>query len=62
LENPTLWRAIFERAGLLDRDHEPLGRGEVYRWKESGELAYEHRATIDYLIRNGNYEITITES
>ena len=51
---------------------EDLGDGRVttwnhqaFRWKESGELAYERHATIDYLIRDGKiarYEITITES
>lgn len=38
---------------------------QVFRWKESGELAYERHATIDYLIRDGKitrYEITISES
>jgi ketosteroid isomerase-like protein len=38
---------------------------QVFRWKESGELAYERHATITYLIRDGKiarYEITITES
>lgn len=37
---------------------------QVFRWKESGELAYERHAT-EYLIREGKiarYEITITES
>ena len=38
---------------------------QVFRWKESGELAYERHATIEYLIRDGKiarYEATITES
>jgi ketosteroid isomerase-like protein len=38
---------------------------QVFRWKESGELAFERHATIDYVIRDGKiarYEITMTES
>lgn len=38
---------------------------QVFRWKESGEVAYERHATIAYVIRDGKiarYEITITES
>ena len=51
---------------------EDLGEGrvttwnhQVFRWKESGEVAYERHTTIDYVIRDGKiarYEITITES
>ena len=51
---------------------EDLGDGQVrtwnhqvFRWKDSADLAYERHATIDYLIRDGKiarYEITITES
>src|SRR5262245_7667425 len=49
----------------LDLDFDPgeledLGEGrvgatnhQVFRWKESGELAYERRARIEYLIRDG---------
>jgi len=38
---------------------------QIFRWKESGELAYERRATIDYTIRDGKitrYEVTMSES
>ena len=38
---------------------------QVFLWKESGELAYERHATIEYVIRDGKiarYEMTITES
>lgn len=50
---------------------EDLGGGRVsavnhhvFRWKETGELAYERRARIDYTIRDGlivRYEATILE-
>ncbi len=38
---------------------------QVYRWKESGQVAYERHSTINYLVRDGKiarYEATITES
>ena len=37
---------------------------QVFRWKESGELAYERRARIEYWVRDGKivrYEATILD-
>ena len=37
---------------------------QIFRWKESGELAYERRARIDYTIRDGKivrYEATLLD-
>jgi ketosteroid isomerase-like protein len=37
---------------------------QIFRWKESGELAYERRARIDYTIRDGRivrYEATLLD-
>jgi uncharacterized protein (TIGR02246 family) len=52
-------------------DLEDLGDGrvsavnhQVYRWKETGELAYERRARIEYTVRDGKivrYEAKLLE-
>ncbi len=37
---------------------------QVYRWKESGELAYERRARIEYVVRGGKivrYEASVLD-
>jgi ketosteroid isomerase-like protein len=57
----------LEKGELEDRGDGQVAtwNHQVFRWKESGELAYERHATIEYLIRDGKiarYEITITDS
>jgi hypothetical protein len=55
----------FDPGELEDRGHgriSALNNHQVFRWKETGEIAYERRARIDYTVRNGTitrYEATI---
>ena len=52
---PTDLDMEFEEGKLEDLGNGRVGaiNHQVYRWKESGELAYERYARIEYVVRDG---------